>query len=74
MRAPRGGNCGILSIEYYIALNEPVSEHNAVDPMEGAPTNLTPEQRKLILGGQATMWSWPVPENSTGESWSALVM
>jgi len=30
---------------------------HAVDPLSGDAANLTPEQQKLVLGGEATMWS-----------------
>ena len=56
-QAARQGNRGILSAGYYLDLNQPASEHYAVDPMEGATAGLTPAQQKLILGGEAAMWS-----------------
>jgi hexosaminidase len=65
-----GGNRGILSTGYYIDLNEPASQHYAVDPMEGATASLTPEQQKRILGGEATMWSeFVTPENVGSRIW-----
>src|SRR5580692_3900234 len=51
------GYRGILSNGYYIDLGWSAARHYAVDPMGGAAANLTPEQQKLILGGEATMWS-----------------
>jgi hexosaminidase len=69
-QAARGGNRGLLSTGYYIDLGQPASQHYAVDPMEGATANLTPEQRKLILGGEATMWSeFVTPENVGSRIW-----
>ena len=69
-QAARGGNRGILSTGYYIDLNQPASQHYAVDPMEGATAKLTPEQQKLILGGEATMWSeFVTPENVGSRIW-----
>lgn len=47
----------LLSNGYYIDLNWPAAQHYANDPLSGAAANLTPEQQKLILGGEATMWS-----------------
>jgi hexosaminidase len=35
----------------------PASQHYAVDPMANADATLTPEQQKLILGGEACMWA-----------------
>ncbi len=69
-QAARGGNRGILSTGYYIDLNQPASQHYAVDPLEGATAKLTPEQQKLILGGEATMWSeFVTPENVGSRIW-----
>jgi hexosaminidase len=69
-QAAIGGNRGILSTGYYIDLGQPASQHYAVDPMEGATANLTPEQQKLILGGEATMWSeFVTPENVGSRIW-----
>jgi hexosaminidase len=51
------GYRGILSNGYYIDLGWSAARHYAVDPMGGAAANLTPEQQKLILGGEATMWT-----------------
>ncbi len=69
-QAAIGGNRGILSTGYYIDLNQPASQHYAVDPMEGATAKLTPEQQKLILGGEATMWSeFVTPENVGSRIW-----
>ena len=69
-QAAIGGNRGLLSTGYYIDLNQPASQHYAVDPMEGATANLTPEQQKLILGGEATMWSeFVTPENVGSRIW-----
>jgi hexosaminidase len=68
--AARGGNRGLLSNGYYIDLGQPASQHYAVDPMVGATANLTPEQQKLILGGEATMWSeFVTPENVGSRIW-----
>jgi hexosaminidase len=69
-QAARGGYRGILSNGYYIDLNEPASQHYAVDPMEGATAKLTPEEQKNILGGEATMWSeFVTPENVNSRIW-----
>jgi hexosaminidase len=69
-QATRDGYRGLLSAGYYIDLNEPASQHYAVDPMEGATAQLTPEQQKLILGGEATMWSeFVTPENVGSRTW-----
>jgi hexosaminidase len=54
--AVRQGNRAILSNGYYIDLNQSAAEHYLVDPLADGAT-LTPEQKKLVLGGEATMWS-----------------
>jgi hexosaminidase len=64
------GYRGILSNGYYIDLGWSAARHYAVDPMGGAAANLTPEQQKLILGGEATMWSEYVnSENMDSRVW-----
>jgi hexosaminidase len=57
LAAAKQGYRGLLSNGYYIDLNWPASQHYANDPLSGAAADLTPEQKKLILGGEATMWS-----------------
>lgn len=68
--AARQGNRGILSSGYYLDLNQPASQHYAVDPLGGATSTLTKEQQGLILGGEAAMWSeFMSAENITGRIW-----
>ena len=55
--AAKEGYRGILSNGYYIDLGWSAARHYAVDPIGGAATNLTPEEKERILGGEATMWS-----------------
>lgn len=55
--AAKQGYRGILSNGYYIDLMWSAARHYAVDPMGGAAADLTPEQKQLVLGGEATMWS-----------------
>ena len=47
----------ILSTGYYVDLNESAAQHYLVDPLGGAAETLTPEQQKLVLGGESAMWS-----------------
>ncbi len=64
------GNRGILSAGYYLDLNEPASQHYAIDPLENATAKLTPEQESNILGGEAAMWTeYATPENIGGRIW-----
>jgi hexosaminidase len=68
--AAKQGYRGILSFGYYVDLMWPASRHYAVDPMSDAAANLTPDEKKLILGGEACMWSEYVsPENIDSRIW-----
>jgi hexosaminidase len=68
--AAKLGYRGILSYGYYVDLMWPASRHYAVDPISGAAANLTPDEKKLILGGEACMWSEYVsPENIDSRIW-----
>lgn len=59
----------ILSKGYYIDLLFPASDHYLVDPFP-ANSILTDEQKKLILGGEATMWSeYVTTENVDSRIW-----
>ena len=51
------GYRGLLSHGYYLDLIWAAAQHYAADPLAGAAANLTPEQQKLILGGEACMWA-----------------
>ena len=55
--AAKQGYRGILSNGYYIDLMWSAARHYAIDPLGGAAADLTPEQKQLVLGGEATMWS-----------------
>lgn len=50
------GYTSLLSSGYYIDLIQPADYHYSVDPAP-ASAAFTPEQRKLVLGGEATMWT-----------------
>jgi hexosaminidase len=68
--AVRGGNRAMLSAGYYIDLNQSAAEHYAADPEGDGPTTLSSDQRKRILGGEATMWSeYVTPENVDSRIW-----
>ena len=51
------GYRGLLSHGYYLDLIWPAWQHYSADPLAEAAANLTPEQQKLVLGGEACMWS-----------------
>src|SRR5215475_4411241 len=67
--AAKKGYTGILSNGYYIDLIEPTWRHYLNDPIP-ENTTLTAEEQKLILGGEATMWSeWVSPETIDSRIW-----
>jgi hexosaminidase len=69
-QAVKGGNRALLSAGYYIDLNQSAAEHYAADPEGEGPTTLSDEDRKMILGGEATMWSeFVTPENIDSRVW-----
>ena len=68
--AAKQGYSGLLSYGYYLDLMWPGARHYAVDPMSGAAATLTPEQQKLILGGESCQWAeWVTPENIDSHIW-----
>ena len=68
--AARGGYRGLLSFGYYIDLNQPASQHYAVDPLGAGAATLSAEEKKRILGGEATMWAeYVTPENIDSRIW-----
>jgi hexosaminidase len=50
------GYPGVLSAPYYLDGMRPASAHYLADPLPSS-SDLTPDQRKLILGGEVCMWS-----------------
>lgn len=55
--AARQGVTGILSHGYYLDLMYSAGRHYAVDPLADGAADLTDEQKKLILGGEACEWA-----------------
>ena len=69
-QAAKQGYRGLLSSGYYVDLMWPAERHYATEPLSGAAANLTPEEQKRILGGEACMWSEYVsPENIDSRIW-----
>ncbi|QQS48389.1 MAG: family 20 glycosylhydrolase [Acidobacteriota bacterium] len=67
--AARKGYPGILSNGYYIDLMYPTRDHYLNDPIPPGST-MTEAERKLILGGEATMWSeWTSNETIDSRIW-----
>jgi hexosaminidase len=50
------GYAGVLSAPYYLDGMRPAGVHYLADPLPSS-ADVTPEQRKLILGGEVCMWS-----------------
>ena len=55
-KAHSRGYQGVLSAPYYLDAMKPASVMYLADPVP-ANTTLTPDQQKLILGGEITMWA-----------------
>ena len=65
----RQGYTGLLSTGYYIDLIQPTDFHYLNDPVP-AQSNLTEAEKKLIVGGEATMWTEHVtPETVDSRIW-----
>jgi hexosaminidase len=68
--AAQQGYSGLLSFGYYLDLMWPAARHYAVDPMSGAASTLSVEEKSRILGGEACMWGeWTSPENIDSRVW-----
>ena len=85
--AARQGHLAILSAGYYLDLMLPASYHYAIDPLvlpperkqilekqgKPIPAELTPEEQKNILGGEAAMWEeLATAENLDAKLWPRL--
>jgi hexosaminidase len=69
-KAVQDGHRALLSNGYYIDLAQSAEKHYLVDPLGGAAAQLSPEQQKMILGGEACMWSEMVDaENVESRIW-----
>jgi hexosaminidase len=70
VQAARRGYRGVLSSGYYIDLNQSAAEHYLVDPLGVGAATLTSDQKALVLGGEATMWTDIVShENMDNRIW-----
>jgi hexosaminidase len=71
--AAKMGHPTLLSAGFYLDLMYPASMHYAVEPLSGDSKSLTPEQQKLILGGEAAEWSeYVTEENIDNRIWPRL--
>ena len=63
------GYTGILSAPYYLDAQKTSAQMFLADPVP-ADTTLTPDQQKLVLGGEAAMWSEQIyPESIDSRVW-----
>jgi len=68
--AANQGHRGLLSYGYYLDLMHHASEHYSVDPIADAAALLNPDKQKLILGGEACMWTeYVTAENLDSRLW-----
>lgn len=72
--AAHQGFHGLLSYGYYLDLYQSAAFHYSTEPLSGKAASLTEEEKKMILGGEACMWSELVtPENVDSRIWPRLV-
>jgi len=68
--AAKEGFAAILSAGYYLDLMYPASQHYGVEILSGDAAQLSPEEQKLILGGEAAQWAeYITPENADNRIW-----
>jgi hexosaminidase len=69
-QAAKQGYRGLLSSGYYVDLMWSAERHYLTEPLSGAAANLSADEQKRILGGEACMWSEYVsPENIDSRIW-----
>jgi hexosaminidase len=72
IEAARGGYQSILSNGYYIDLIQPTDVHYVNNPLP-VDSPLDEDEKKLILGGEATMWSeFVTPETIDSRIWPRM--
>ncbi len=72
-QAAKAGYQTMLSAGWYLDLMYPASQHYAVEPFSGDSANLTDEQRKLVVGGEACQWTeFVTPEILDNRLWPRL--
>jgi hexosaminidase len=63
IRGAKLGYQGVLSAPYYLDAMKPAGQHYLADPLLST-ADLTPEQRRLILGGEVCMWAEHIDERT----------
>jgi hexosaminidase len=72
--AARQGYRGLLSYGYYLDLMQPASQHYAIDPLANGAANLSAEEKRRILGGEACMWAeFVTPDNIDERIWPRAI-
>jgi hexosaminidase len=71
--AARKGFHGLLSYGFYLDLYQSAAFHYAIEALSGKAATLSGEEKKMILGGEACMWSELVtPENVDSRIWPRM--
>ncbi len=69
--AAKQGFLALAAYGYYLDLNWPAARHYLYDPIGNV--SLTPEQEKLVLGGEACMWvEYVSPESIDSRIWPRM--
>ena len=63
MKGAKLGYEGVLSAPYYLDGMRPAGVHYVADPLPSS-SDLTPDERKLVLGGEVCMWGEHVYEKT----------
>jgi len=70
MQAIGSGHRAIASSEYYLDAMLPASYHYLKDPLDGEVADTTDEQRSLVLGAEASMWTeFATADNIDSRTW-----
>ena len=72
-KAAKLGYHGLLSFGYYLDLYQSAEFHYLTEPLSGNAAQLNDEEKKMILGGEACMWSELVtPQNVDSRVWPRM--